>query len=78
LPDARGIQAILIGRFQKDSQVTEEALKKIISSKKELSHIPVIANVNFGHVSPIATIPVGGKAIIEAKQGNCLIQIDQL
>jgi muramoyltetrapeptide carboxypeptidase len=78
LPDAGEIQAILIGRFQKDSQVTEEALRKIISSKREISHIPVIANVNFGHVSPIATIPVGGKATIEAKQGNCLIQIEQV
>lgn len=78
LPSAEDIQAILIGRFQKDSQVTEEALRKIISSKREISHIPVIANVNFGHVSPIATIPVGGKASIEATQGNCLIQIEQL
>ena len=77
LPGAEDIQAILIGRFQKDSQVTEEALRKIISSKREISHIPVIANVNFGHVSPIATIPIGGKATIEAKQGSCFIQIDQ-
>nr|WP_285852125.1 S66 peptidase family protein [Robertmurraya korlensis] len=77
LPDAYDIQAIVIGRFQKDSQVTEEALRKIISSKRELSHIPIIANVNFGHVSPIATLPIGGKATIEAKQGSCFIQIEQ-
>ena len=49
-PDARDIKGILIGRFQKNSQVTEEALKKIIESKKELQGIPVIANVNIGHV----------------------------
>lgn len=78
LPGAEDIKAILIGRFQKDSQVTEEALKKIISSKREISHIPVIANVNFGHVSPIATLPIGGKATIEAGQGSCSIQLDQL
>lgn len=77
LPDANDIQAIVIGRFQKDSQVTEEALRKIISSKRELSQIPIIANVNFGHVSPIATLPIGGKATIEAKQGSCFIQIEQ-
>lgn len=77
LPDANDIQAIVIGRFQKDSQVTEEALRKIISSKRELSHIPIIANVNFGHVSPIATLPIGGKVTIEAKQGSCFIQIEQ-
>lgn len=78
LPDAKDIQAILIGRFQKDSHVTEEALRRIIASKRELQHIPVIANVNFGHTSPIATIPIGAKATISAKMdGTTEIIIEQ-
>jgi muramoyltetrapeptide carboxypeptidase LdcA involved in peptidoglycan recycling len=66
LPEAKGIKGILIGRFQKNSNVTEAALRKVISSKSELKNIPVIANVNFGHVQPIATIPFGAKAYITA------------
>ncbi len=64
LPDAKGIKGILIGRFQKDSNVTETAIKRVIETKKELNQVPVIANVNFGHVQPLATIPMGAKASI--------------
>ncbi|MEH6987286.1 S66 family peptidase [Cytobacillus firmus] len=77
LPDACEIKGILIGRFQKNSQVTDEALKKIIVSKKELRGIPVIANVNFGHVQPYATIPIGGKAVIKAQGLESEIWIEQ-
>ncbi|MBG9445177.1 S66 family peptidase [Cytobacillus firmus] len=77
LPDAHDIKGILIGRFQKSSQVTDEALKKIIVSKKELRGIPVIANVNFGHVQPYATIPIGGKAVIKAQGFESEIWIEQ-
>jgi muramoyltetrapeptide carboxypeptidase len=64
LPDAGGIKGILIGRFQKGSNVTEAAIRKVIETKEELKGIPIIANVNFGHVQPLATIPFGGKAEI--------------
>jgi len=77
LPDAQGIKGILIGRFQKNSQVTEEVLRKIIESKKELHGIPVIADVNFGHVQPYATIPIGGRAAIKAKGFESEIWIEQ-
>lgn len=46
-------------------------------SKKELRGIPVIANVNFGHVQPYATIPIGGKAVIEAQGFESEIWIEQ-
>ncbi|WP_071459870.1 S66 peptidase family protein [Bacillus massilinigeriensis] len=75
LPNADGIQGVLIGRFQKDSGVTEEALRKIISSKEELTGVPVIAHVNFGHVNPIATIPIGCKASINTMDGNMDITV---
>lgn len=67
LPDAIGIKGILIGRFQNGSNVTEAAIRKVIETKDELKGIPVIANVNFGHVQPIATIPFGAKAVISGK-----------
>lgn len=76
LHDASGIKGILIGRFQKDTNMTEAAIKKIIYSKEELRHLPVIANVNFGHVQPIATIPFGGKATIFANESYTKIIIE--
>jgi muramoyltetrapeptide carboxypeptidase len=77
LPDASEIKALLIGRFQKNSNITEEALRKIILSKKELTNIPVIANVNIGHVQPFATVPVGATATIKARKGDTEIFIEQ-
>lgn len=76
-PGAEGIKGILVGRFQKDSQVTEEAIIRIIQSKKELKGIPVIGNVNFGHTQPMATIPVGAFASISASSGGVKIEIEQ-
>lgn len=77
LPEASSIKALLIGRFQKESNITEEALRKIISSKEELRGIPIIANVNFGHVQPFATVPIGAMAEIKAEQGKTEIFIEQ-
>jgi muramoyltetrapeptide carboxypeptidase len=77
LPGSEKINGLLIGRFQKQSNMTVEALQKIISTKQELKGIPVIANVNFGHTQPIATIPVGAKATISAKSNKTEIQIEQ-
>lgn len=76
LPDAARIRGILIGRFQKDSNVTEAAIKRVIATKTELKNIPVIANVNFGHVQPIATIPMGANAAISAKGTTTTITIN--
>ena len=68
-PNADKIRAIIIGRFEKESQVTKEGLRLIIQTKKELQHIPVIANVDFGHTSPIFTIPIGGTCTVKASGG---------
>lgn len=77
LPDAQHIKGILIGKFQKDSHMTEAALRRIIASKKELAELPVIANVNFGHVQPMATIPFGAQASIKAFGKNPEIIVEQ-
>ncbi|MDP1880002.1 MAG: hypothetical protein Q8K60_03570 [Parachlamydiaceae bacterium] len=65
--DFQYAKGIVLGRFQVDSKITVELLRKIISSKKELKNIPVIAEADFGHTLPIFTFPVGGEVEIEAK-----------
>lgn len=74
-PGFDGVKAIVIGRFQKASQMTSVVLKKIIETKRELKNISVIANVDFGHSDPKITFPVGGSAIIKAHQNNSQIKI---
>lgn len=67
LPDFGKVKGIVIGRFQNGSHMTNELLKKIITTKKELDHLPVMANVDFGHTSPLITFPVGGECALDTK-----------
>ncbi len=70
LPDFKGVKGVIIGRFQKASDMSEETLKKIIALKPELRGIPIISNVTVGHTMPIATFPIGGTMRIEALGGE--------
>jgi len=75
LPDFKNVKGIVMGRFQKKSEMTNELLIKIIKTKKELNNLPVIANVDFGHTSPLITFPVGGEAMVEARNGIIKLEI---
>jgi muramoyltetrapeptide carboxypeptidase len=75
LPESSGIKAIVIGRFQNGSGMTDYALQQIIAGKRELNGIPVIANANFGHVHPLAAVPIGGRASVIANGGKVEIKI---
>lgn len=68
-PDFENVKGILIGRFQKNSKVSSEQLEFMVKRfEKDLKGIPVIANLDFGHSTPLLTIPVGGQAIINEDQ----------
>lgn len=74
-PGAEGIRGVVIGRFQKHSEMDEKKIRKIISSKNELKGIPVIANVDFGHTAPYITFPVGGHVRIEVQDQRAAIHV---
>lgn len=71
-PDFANVKGLLIGRFQKGSKVSREDLEFIVSNKRELKNLPIIANVDFGHSTPLLTIPVGGTAILD--NGNIILE----
>jgi muramoyltetrapeptide carboxypeptidase LdcA involved in peptidoglycan recycling len=62
LPDAAGMRGLLIGRFQRSSELTRDLLSQILDRHAGLADLPVLANVDFGHTSPQLTLPVGGRA----------------
>lgn len=76
-PGFEGVKGIVIGRFQKASKMTNNLLKQIVETKKELKNIPVIANVDFGHSDPKITFPIGGEARLKVHQGNVQLQIQE-
>jgi muramoyltetrapeptide carboxypeptidase len=77
LPDFPGVRALVIGRFQKKSEMSETKLRKIIGSKRELASIPVIANVDFGHTDPYITFPIGGTVRVEASGDRASLWIER-
>jgi muramoyltetrapeptide carboxypeptidase LdcA involved in peptidoglycan recycling len=66
LPNFSQVRGLVIGRFEKGSEVTLEKITKMVKNKKELVDIPVIANVDFGHTDPICTFPIGGTVELKA------------
>ena len=65
-PNFDSVKALVIGRFQKTSEMSQDLLRKIIKTKKELNGIPVISGVDFGHTTPQITFPIGGTARVMA------------
>lgn len=74
-PNFPEVKAIVIGRFQKASKMTNDLLKQMIETKQELANLPVIANVDFGHTNPIITYPIGGEVELSAKSDSSIINI---
>ncbi|MDP3640680.1 MAG: LD-carboxypeptidase [Nanoarchaeota archaeon] len=75
LPDFNGVKGIVIGRFQKFSEITENLLIKIIKTKKDLENIPIVAGVDFGHTTPCVTFPIGGRARLLAENDRVQLRI---
>ncbi len=65
-PHFDNVKAILIGRFEKSTKMTDDLLQQIIKSKKELDNILVISGMDFGHTTPAITFPIGGSCEINA------------
>lgn len=76
-PGFQNVKGLVIGRFQKGSNMTKELLTQIVHTKEELSEIPVIADVDFGHTTPMITYPVGGQASLMAYGARIELSISE-
>lgn len=70
MSDFHNVKGLIIGRFEKSSDMTAEKLISIIKNKPELNKIPIIYNCDFGHTTPIFTFPIGGLAQLKAHPNN--------
>lgn len=74
-PGFEKVRGIVFGRFQPKTGMTRELLAKIVATKKELGHLPIIANADFGHTTPLITFPIGGSVEMRAKKDAARIVI---
>lgn len=75
-PDFERVKALVIGRFQKGSNMDSDLLKQIVKSKKELDRIPVAFNFDLGHTTPFATLPIGGRGKILMDNGKIRLSLE--
>lgn len=75
--DADQIKGILIGRFQKSVNMTDDLLMKIVSLKLSDKNIPIAYNLNFGHTTPIGVIPIGGVCKIDISNNDVKIDFKE-
>ncbi|MBD7908137.1 S66 family peptidase [Sporosarcina gallistercoris] len=70
---AGSIRGLVIGRFQRESNVSDEHIRYILGKHPMLQHIPVLYDVDFGHTQPMFTFPIGGEAVLDSR--DCTIEL---
>ena len=76
-PGFEGVRGMVLGRFQRASNVDLQTLKSIIGSKRELDGIPVITDASFGHTTPQFTFPIGGYGRLKAADGAAYLTVTE-
>lgn len=74
-PNFEKVKGLVIGRFQRNTDITMEKLKYIIQTKEALKNIPIVANVDFGHTNPMITFPIWGTVKLSIKDNKATIEI---
>lgn len=77
LDSFKEVKGLVFGRFQNQTNMTDALLNQIMKSKRELDHIPIISNVDFGHTTPLISYPIGGKAQLNVSNGKISLNIIQ-
>ncbi|HFI0148375.1 TPA: S66 peptidase family protein [Streptococcus suis] len=60
-------QALVLGRFPKETKMTEEILLTILDKHPILKTIPVLYDLDFAHTQPLFTITIGGQVELDAE-----------
>ena len=76
-PGFEGVRGMVIGSFQRASNINRETLAEIIHAKPELEDIPIVANASFGHTTPAFTFPIGGKGSLTARNGTVTLRVEE-
>ena len=75
-PGFNGVRGIVLGRFQRASNMDLETLGEIVGAKPEFDRLPVVANASFGHTTPAFTFPIGGTGALRAHADGVELRIE--
>lgn len=74
--EAETIRGLVFGRFEESCNLDASVIEKIIKDKISVN-IPIVFGVDFGHVFPMITFPIGGNVKINANNDNMTIEINE-
>lgn len=77
LPDFQLVRGLVIGRFQRASEMTRTKLEFIIKSNSALRGLPIAANLDFGHTTPQFFLPIGGRADLRVSAGRSQLRLSK-
>ncbi|MDG4477288.1 S66 family peptidase [Streptococcus parasuis] len=60
-------QALVFGRFPKETKMTEEILLTILDKYPILKKVPVLYDLDFAHTQPLFTITIGGQVELDTE-----------
>ncbi|HEM3662576.1 TPA: LD-carboxypeptidase [Streptococcus suis] len=60
-------QALVLGRFPKETKMTEEILLAILDKHPILKKVPVLYDLDFAHIQPLFTITIGGQVELDTE-----------
>ena len=55
--------------------MTDEKIKRLVEIRPYLRDIPIVANADFGHTSPLITFPIGGEAALSVTKDSVSCRI---
>lgn len=61
-----GVVGLAIGRFTESPGEAEHPVAEVLAELAEVTGVPAVADLPFGHVEHNCTIPVGGRALLDA------------
>lgn len=59
------VRGIVLGRFPRACGITLENLRQVLSRIEPLNGLPIAANVDFGHTTPMLTLPLGARCTMQ-------------
>jgi muramoyltetrapeptide carboxypeptidase len=74
-PQFSQVRGIVLGRYPRSAGIDREKLIGLVQSIPALARIPVLANCDFGHTTPIMTLPIGGNCRLRVREGKAEILI---
>ena len=69
------VKGILFGKF--DSLEMNDEIEKFLTGYFEEYNIPIVCNMDFGHVFPIMTLPIGRNALLKCSNNKIVFEIEE-